>query len=489
MGGINLGGLASGFESGMGSMESLRQKAMQIKQAQFDLDQQKQKVAAEAQRFAPQVGADMGGMPGAQQVPPGAQGAPPAGPGGVQPFQPPPMGAQPGPPPGPGGVAPMGGQPPQAPPQPQGPPPGAAPPQGMGGVNVMGNMAAAGVQPQGAPQGQMGAQGNIGPDGGQDPVMQAYQAQRKIESMLVADINARYPRSSPEHKAILFQDAMAQFKQQDPLLRAMIMGQSAEAVANRKAQAQENVAAGNNATKREITTMTLGERGRESDQRFKSAMAGVAERLQSAKLSYSRGVTAASIAANARVKSASLAADASKYHTDAYKDVHAAAMDGSEEALKLQSKIEKTDAGKTWARNETAGTEVETLALAPDITKDPAKQIGMINRYLYQTTGSTRPPISELQKITGLSTKDAKDVLDSAAALAAGKRTLLGKDQIANILSSSRAVRDGAMQNAMSNPGVAGAISRVKELGAGSVKKPNSQAPAANGGWSVVSVK
>ena len=40
MGGINLGGLASGFESGMGSMESLRQKAMQIKQAQFDLDQQ-----------------------------------------------------------------------------------------------------------------------------------------------------------------------------------------------------------------------------------------------------------------------------------------------------------------------------------------------------------------------------------------------------------------------------------------------------------------
>lgn len=211
MGGINLGGLASGFESGMGSMESLRQKAMQIKQAQFDLDQQKQKVAAEAQRFAPQVGAGMGGMPGAQQVPPGAQGAPPAGPGGVQPFQPPPMGAQPGPPPGPGGVSPMGGQPPQAPPQPQGPPPGAAPPQGMGGVNVMGNMAAAGVQPQGAPQGQGGMP---------DPMQDAIAAQQKA----ITFINQNYPNASPQQKSFLFQDLMQSMKTQDPLLRAQIAG-------------------------------------------------------------------------------------------------------------------------------------------------------------------------------------------------------------------------------------------------------------------------
>ena len=214
MGGINLGGLASGFESGMGNMESLRQKAVQLKQAQFDLDQQKQKVAAEAQRFMPpKVGA---GLPGAQAMPPGAQqGMPPAGPGGVAPFQPPPQQTQGAPPPGPGGVAPMGGPPPGAAP-PQGPPPGAAPPQGVGGVNVLGNMAAAGVQPQG--QGQMGAQGQGGPP---DPMQEAIAAQQKA----VTFINQNYPNASPQQKSFLFQDLMQSMKTQDPLLRAQLQGQ------------------------------------------------------------------------------------------------------------------------------------------------------------------------------------------------------------------------------------------------------------------------
>ena len=337
---MNFSGFAKGVSEGLDQEQQLKLRAEQIKQAQFTLDQEEQKVAAEYQRFMPpKVGA---GLPGAQAMPPGAQqGVPPAGPGGVAPFQPPPQQMQGAPPPGPGGVAP-----------PQGPPPGAAPPQGMGGVNVLGNMAAAGVQPQQPQgQGQMGAQGQGGLP---DPMQEAIAAQQKA----VTFINQNYPNASPQQKSFLFQDLMQSMKTQDPLLRAQLQGQYG---LMRQGMVGDQRAANTKTT----------EEGKNERQDKALALKAQGQALQE-KLAKARNAT--TLAATGMRESGANSRSAA--HIGAQKDL--AEYGGNLKALMLDAGIDAKVADRA-AADQTALLKAQASAINPDSLKGvaaPAPQRG-----------------------------------------------------------------------------------------------------------------
>lgn len=128
-------------------------------------------------------------------------------------------------------------------------------------------------------------------------------------------------------------------------------------------------------------------------------------------------------------------------------------------ALKAEKALEGTELGKTYKRTETAGGEIEDLASKEDVYTNATAQLGLINRYLYMTTGSTRPPLAELKKIT-----DAKDANDLYQVITKkpGSAPLLGRDQIQRIVHSARAIREGAKARAMKDPLTARALKEIE---------------------------
>lgn len=130
--------------------------------------------------------------------------------------------------------------------------------------------------------------------------------------------------------------------------------------------------------------------------------------------------------------------------------------------IKLEKALEGTAAGKAYANTASAINEIHNLASAPDIANNATAQTGLLNRYLFMTTGSTRPPLSELKKI--MDAKDAQDIYDTLTK-APGSRPLLGQDQIDKIVSAADEVAVGAKDAAMQNPAVRGAIDKINSGG------------------------
>lgn len=401
----------------------------------------------------------LGAMPGATPMPPPPGmvpppgppgGGPPPGPAPMQGGPPGPAGAMPGvPPPSPmaiPGARPMGPPPsPQAAvPPPGGPPPGGPPPGGA---------------PGGAPPGQ--------PPAPQDPLSQAQARAKTYFTSIAQGMKAANPGHkwqpgeflaamkeyvslsnalTPEEKAL----AQAQLG----ILNLAVKQQNADTGAKRADTGAANEASEEGYRAGSVDARNRATDTRSADSRYAAQMTykgrkyaadvGAQSRESVADVGAQSRESVANIGAQSRENVANIGAQSREAVAQ-----QRAAAGGLSGDIKLEAALEKTEIGKTFKRMDTAVNEINDVAGQPDIESNAEAQLGLINRYLYMTTGSTRPPLAEYKKILGAA--DGQDVYDMTAGLVAA-HPILGSDQIRNIVGSANTLANGARARAMKDP-------------------------------------
>lgn len=404
-----------------------------------------------------------GAMPGATPMPPppggpgvGPPPGPPPGPAPMQGGSPGPAGAMPGvPPPSPmalPGARPMGPPPsPQAAaPLPGGPPPAGPPPGGT---------------PGGAPPGQ--------PPAPQDPLSQA-QARAKTYFTSIAQ---GLKQANPGHKWKPG-EFLAAMKEYVSLSNALTPEEKALAQAQlgilNLAVKQQNADTG---AKRADTgaaneASEEGYRAGSVDARNRATSTRSDDSRYAAQMTYKGRKYAADVGAQSRESVANIGAQSREAVAQQRVAAGAGGLGGD---IKLETALEKTEIGKTFKRMDTAVNEINDVAGQSDIESNAEAQLGLINRYLYMTTGSTRPPLAEYKKILGAA--DGQDVYDMTAGLVAA-HPILGSDQIRNIVGSANTLANGARARAMKDPLTSHILRKIE----GDMSAPDAGGSSGRGG-------
>lgn len=456
--GVMAGGLADGIDAGLDDASKIRA----------------QREAALARAVQGRVGAYWGG--GAQPPPPGQPSMPGVPPMGVPPMgAPPPGGPAPGGPPAgglgalPGASTPGVGVPPGAPPPRMGPV-GVdggiqQTPQRLGPVGPQPDAGMSVPRPQSPPQ-QVppnAAQAGMAGNDLQTEVMGYNNAIKSI----AADIKKANPNIAPRELFLATEQVIDSMKGVKDEARTYMAGQIELARTQEKLQALQ--------THLEETIKRLADKDRNTDatnatkediesQRSENRLAVEDKRGQYGNqredIRGRYGNQREDIRGQYGVKRAEIGNEGVHYRAD---HPSGGAGGGINGALKEEKTLEGTELGKTYKRTQTAGGEIDDLAADPKINSNAASQLGMINRYLYMTTGSTRPPLAEIQKFLGA--KDAKDVYE-VISRKPGAAPLLGPDQIRRIVQSSHSIRQGAKDRAMKDPVTAAAIKDIERKAA-----------------------
>lgn len=419
--GLNLGGFATGLESGMSSAQDYQMQQLQLqaaKQQAAEQAAQQQNIMAQFQRQGA-VGA-LGGKPLVGLPHPGMGAPPPQGPGGVQPTaggMPPQMpmmgdvgrgaGAPPPMPQGPGGIQAM-----QPPPQmPQGPQIGAPPPQ---------------PQPQ-APAGGAGGQPN--------PVEEYVALKKQFADAQMQDIYSLLgPNADPMRVKVLYQERMKDAPSFEKYLehKMSVDASTAKWNAQLTQRQSEKQQAERDFQQKQAQLLQMQERGLVSRETLARMSAGVAmarERMRDATQQFD---TQARIAAQERGQDMSYSMGQERLNA------------GAGSLDKRLKAFQGTKEGAQFSQARMFNTSVQEAAMDPAVLRNPAQQLSMVNEFLRAATGRNVIPIAEYKKL--LEAKTGKD-WSHVAFNKLGTAPILGPDQIRAISSAMEGMYSGAKNN------------------------------------------
>jgi hypothetical protein len=186
---------------------------------------------------------------------------------------------------------------------------------------------------------------------------------------------------------------------------------------------------------------------------------------------------------SAHVAGAQVGADARRYAAD--RGVRANAANGGN-TLKTEKQLEGTALGKAYATSKTALAQIDKLATGDAKYTSPSTQLGLINRYLYLTTGSTRPPLAEVKNI--ISHMGLESVYDvNQQRLKSG--ALLSRQQVDQLVEAAQTEGNATIDAARNDPVTGPVIKRLEsgdQGGAGGERPPVPGAQKApDGSWVV----